>query len=95
VWAEALGDIRLIAPDLPERQIIDELQNLRCARLFGEFRGSAASDLAAVARVVSALGQLMMWRQDIVEVDINPLVVHPDGVTALDVLIITAEGEHA
>jgi acyl-CoA synthetase (NDP forming) len=92
IWTEAIGDVRLLAPDLPDDEIVAEIAQLRCAKLFGEFRGSAATDLFAIARVVSTLGHLMMARDDIVEVDINPLVARADAVTALDALIITTDG---
>ncbi|WP_194238306.1 acetate--CoA ligase family protein [Streptomyces spongiae] len=90
VWVEAIGDVRLIPPDLSEPEIVQELRSLRSAKLLGEFRGSPAADLAAVARIVAQIGRLTMARDDIVELDINPLLAAPDGATALDVLIVCA-----
>ncbi|MGV9869504.1 acetate--CoA ligase family protein [Rhodococcus koreensis] len=87
IWVEALGDVRLLPPDLDVPEIVSELHQLRAAKLLGEFRGRAPLDLAAVADVVSRVGRLMLERPDITELDINPLSVRPDGVLALDVLM--------
>jgi acetate---CoA ligase (ADP-forming) len=93
VWIEALGDVRLLPPDLPEAAIIDELQRLKAAKLLGDFRGAGAVDVTAVARAVALVGRLMLTRPEITEIDINPLVGHRDGngVTALDALIICGD----
>ncbi|HKS50231.1 MAG TPA: acetate--CoA ligase family protein [Amycolatopsis sp.] len=93
VWVEALGDVRLIPPDLAEAEIVDELGKLRSVKLLGGFRGSEAVDLGAVAKVVATVGRLVTEHPEIVELDINPLLARPDGVTALDALIVRG-GDH-
>ena len=91
IWIEAIGDVRLMPCDLAEEDIIEELGKLRSAKLLKGFRGSPPVDVAAVAKTASLIGRLMMTRPEIVEIDINPLVVHPkgQGATALDALIVT------
>jgi acyl-CoA synthetase (NDP forming) len=91
VFVEALGDVRLIPPDLTEDEIIVELGKLKAAKLLHGFRNSPPVDVRAVADAATALGRLMRARPDIVEVDVNPLVVHAvgQGATALDALIVT------
>ena len=92
IWVEALGDVRLMPPDLSEAEIIGELRKLKTAKLLEGFRGSPPADVNAVAAAAAAIGRLMRARPDITEVDINPLMVHAAGrgATALDALIITA-----
>jgi acyl-CoA synthetase (NDP forming) len=89
VLAEAIGDTRLLPPDLSRDSIVDELRKLRCGALFAGFRGAPALDIAAVANVVSKVGHLMRSAPNIVEIDINPLVVYANGrgAVALDALI--------
>lgn len=91
IWVEALGDVRLMPPDLTEDEILVELGKLRTAKLLKGFRGLPAVDVKAVAAAAAAVGRLMRARPDIAEVDVNPLMVHAagDGATALDALIIT------
>ncbi len=91
IWVEALGDVRLLPPDLSEAEIIEELGRLRTAKLLKGFRGSPPVDVEAVARTAAAIGRLMLTTPEISEIDINPLFAHPrgQGVTAVDALIVT------
>ncbi len=83
--------MRLLPVDADEAQVVDALHKLRTAKLLTGFRGAPPVDVAAVAKAVLAVGRLMMTMPDIVEVDVNPLMVHAagQGVTALDALIVT------
>jgi acyl-CoA synthetase (NDP forming) len=94
IWVEALGDVRLMPPDLTEAEIVEELGKLKTAKLLQGFRGSPPVDIKAVAAAAAAVGRLMRARPDIAEVDVNPLMVHAagHGATALDALIITGGG---
>ena len=91
IWVEALGDIRLLPPDLSEKGIIDDLMKLRTAKLLKGFRGSPAVDVAAVAKTVSLVGRLMTTMPEVTEIDINPVFAHGvgEGITAVDALIVT------
>lgn len=96
VMVEALKDVRLIPPDLSTDAIIEELRKLKSAKLLGAFRGSPPRDIEAIAKVVAAVGRLMVAHPDIVEVDINPLLAmaEGEGVVALDALIVTQAMEN-
>ena len=96
IWVEALADVRLMAPDLTEDEIVDEIGKLKTAKLLHGFRGSPQVDIKAVAAVAAGLGRLMRTQPDIVEIDVNPLMVHAvnHGATALDALIVTGTGDH-
>ena len=91
IWVEALGDVRLLPVDADETQIVEALYKLRTAKLLTGFRGAPPVDVEAVAKAVLALGRLMRTTPAIVEIDVNPLMVHAkeQGATALDALIVT------
>ena len=91
IWVEALGDVRLLPPDLSEKAIVDELMKLRTAKLLNGFRGSLAVDVAAVAKTVALVGRIMSTVPQIIEIDINPVFAHNvgEGITAVDALIVT------
>jgi acyl-CoA synthetase (NDP forming) len=90
IWTEALDDVRLMPADLSEEQVAAEIGRLKGARVLAGLRGAPPSDVAAVADVAVRLGALMRARPEIAEIDINPLVVYPRGVLALDALIVVA-----
>jgi acyl-CoA synthetase (NDP forming) len=90
IWVEALGDVRLLPVDADEAQIAEALHKLRAAKLLTGFRGAPPVDIEAVTKAVLAIGRLVRTTPGIVEIDINPLMVHAEGqgATALDALIV-------
>ena len=92
IFVEALGDVRLLAADASEDEIIEELGKLKAARLLNGFRNLPPADIAAAARAIGAVGRLVAAQAHITEVEINPLMVHARGrgATALDALVVTA-----
>jgi acyl-CoA synthetase (NDP forming) len=90
VLAEALHDVRMLPPDLSIEEIIAELGRLQCSALLRGFRGSPALDVPAAAEIVVAVGELISACPAIREIDINPVVVYPEGkgAIALDALIV-------
>ena len=91
IWVEAIGDVQVLPVDADERQITEALHRLRSAKLLFGFRGAPPVDIDAVAAAVMAIGRLMRTQPEIVEVDVNPFMVHArgEGATALDALIVT------
>jgi len=89
VLAEAIHDVRLLPPDLTKAAITDELMQLKSAALFKGFRGSPRLDVQAAAAIVARLGALIEAHPEITEIDINPVVMYPEGqgALALDALI--------
>lgn len=90
VLAEALHDVRVIAPDLTPQAIADELRRLKGAALLGAFRGQPARDIDAAAQIAAKLGAFVMAHPEIAEIDVNPVVVYAqgEGAVALDALIV-------
>jgi acyl-CoA synthetase (NDP forming) len=91
VLVEALQDVRLIAPEASEDEILAELDKLKTSKLLHGFRNMPPVDVHAAAEAARAIGRLMLTQPEIDEIDINPLMVHPrgEGATALDALIVT------
>lgn len=71
--------------------MIDEL---RLAKLLAGFRGEPASDRAALARAALAIGQLFLdHRGRINDIEINPIIMQPNGcgAVAVDVRVLWSE----
>ncbi|WP_424009313.1 acetate--CoA ligase family protein [Haloferax denitrificans] len=67
------------------------VQELRSAPLLEGYRGSDPADIDALAGVVKRVGDLLVEREDIAEIDVNPVLVTPSGATALDALVVLEE----
>ena len=69
--------------------MIDEL---RSRKLLGPFRGEPAAVREQLVRTLTGLSRLGLEFPDVTEVDINPLLVGPDGqATAVDALVILGD----
>jgi acyl-CoA synthetase (NDP forming) len=90
VTAEILADVRLITPDLSEAAIIAELMQLKQAALLSGYRGAPALDVAALAKLIRMLCAVLIAEPTIVELDLNPVILYPQGqgAIALDALMV-------
>lgn len=89
IWAEMLHDTIVIPTDADDDDIVAALRRLRAAPLLAGARGAPPLDVRAAARALAILGALIEATPDIAEIEINPLMLYPDGVLALDALITT------
>jgi acyl-CoA synthetase (NDP forming) len=92
IFTESLGDVVFRLAPLDEREAESMLDELRAARLLAPFRGEAAVRREEIVKTLVALSRLSLDWKTITEVDINPLLIAPDGhVTAVDALIILGD----
>jgi acetyltransferase len=87
VDVELIGDRVLGLPPLDAALARDMLDRTRIARLLGAHRGRPAADSGAVVAVLEAISALCVELPDILELDVNPLLVGPDGAVAVDARI--------
>jgi succinyl-CoA synthetase beta subunit len=71
-------------------QVKAGLLSLRQAPLLKGWRGAPARDVDALADLIVQMGRIMMGNPRIREIDLNPVIVHPQGqgVVALDALML-------
>ena len=91
VTAEIKKDVRLLPPELDAAGVAAELRRLKSAKLFDGFRGALPVDVDAAAKLIVSLGRIMMAEPRLSEVDLNPVVLRPDGCVALDALLLVGE----
>ena len=92
IFVEVLHDtaIRLAPIDRTEARTM--IAELRGAPLLHGARGAPPSDIDAIADLLTRLAELAMSRDDIVEMDLNPIVAYEEGVAVLDARILIAPG---
>lgn len=92
VFTEALNDVVFKLAPLKPSQAGHMLKQLKARELLGPFRGEAAADSEALIQTLMGLSRLGMEMPQVTEVDINPLLVGPDGtVSAVDALVVLGE----
>ncbi len=92
VLAELLADTATVL--LPAGDALEAaLDRLRCAPLLAGYRGRPAGDRAALLAAARALEAFALAEAPrLLEVEINPLIVTPRGVWAVDALVRRAPG---
>jgi hypothetical protein len=63
---------------------------LKASPLLNGFRGAARADVGALSRLISVVSLLAAQHAGISEIEINPVLVHPEGqgVTIVDALVV-------
>ena len=88
-----MKDSALRLPPLNHEQALEMIRETRGARLLQGLRGRPPADIGALADATVSLSQLALDLGDLIAaLDINPLMVLPDGqgVRAVDALVEVA-----
>ena len=80
---EQLKDISFRVAPLSAEDINEMVDSTIAGKLLKGVRGSSRADIEAVQAVIAALSQLSLDFPEIEEIEINPLVVYPQGQGAL------------
>ncbi len=91
VTAELLADTVTLVLPLTEAEILTAMRGLRLWPLLDGYRGRPRADMMAVAGIAVRLGQLMLDRTALEEIEINPILVREAGAVAVDALMREAE----
>ena len=90
VLVEVLNDTVLAPVPFDRAQAVALIWRLKGAAILKEHRGRPAADVEALADLMVRLSRFAADHSDIVaEIDLNPVIVHADGASPADVLIVT------
>lgn len=91
LYAEVLRDVAVALAPVGAEEAEELFRSLRAAPLLAGARGRPALDVTAAARAASALSRVAAERPEIAELEINPLLVTPDGALGLDARVVLRE----
>jgi acyl-CoA synthetase (NDP forming) len=90
VLVEVLGDVTFRVPPFDRAEAGRMIREVEGFPLLTGARGRPKADLQALVDVIMKVQRLAVDHSDTIgELDLNPLVVHPVGATALDALVVT------
>jgi acyl-CoA synthetase (NDP forming) len=96
VYTEALADISFRIAPVEARDVIEMLSEIRSAKILGSFRGDQPVNEELLIAIVTGLSRLALDWPQIREIDVNPLVVKPNGQpVAVDALAVLEEPKPA
>ena len=89
IHAEVLNDVRFALPPFDSTDARRNTDRLKMRPLFDGARGAPPYDVAAFCTVAAQFSALVhALRNEVQEIDINPLIVKSDGCVAVDALVI-------
>lgn len=90
IYVEVLRDVALRLAPISRQEVAAQIRSIRTFPLLRGVRGEPPADLEKIEEVVLRISQLVTDFPDIVEMDINPLVVHNkgEGAVVVDARII-------
>jgi acyl-CoA synthetase (NDP forming) len=86
--AEVLDDVAVMLAPVGRDVVVRRLERLRGAALLHGTRGRPGVDTDGLASLVSRLAGLLADDTSLLEVDLNPVIAGPDGVVAVDALVV-------
>ncbi|QLG29626.1 acetate--CoA ligase family protein (plasmid) [Halorarum halophilum] len=93
IFTEVYEDTSHRLAPLDRAEAREAIEELTAAKLLAGYRGAPAADVDALADVVCAVGDLLVEREEVVEVDVNPVLADSEGAVALDALVLLEGGE--
>ncbi len=94
IYTELFRDTAFRIAPVTEEQAYAMLQELKSWKLLLGMRGKGQADIAELARVITAISNLVADNKHIRELDLNPVLVHEKGVIIADVKIVVEEPDH-
>lgn len=91
VFAEVYEDTAHRIAPVSQREARQAVESLTAAPLLAGYRGHPAGDVDELVEVVRSVGDLLVEHPAIDEIDVNPVLVTPDGARALDALVVLGD----
>jgi len=95
IYVEVLKDVTFRIAPVSRQEATEMINEIRSYHLLRGVRGERASDLKAIVDAILRVSQLVTDFSEIVEMDINPLMVHEagKGAVAVDMRFVLKEKE--
>lgn len=89
VLTEIINDTVFRVAPVGRLDALDMVDELESRAIFDPFRGQKKADLEAICLTISALGRIGLERGEVTEIDLNPVIIDPEGsVKAVDALVV-------
>ncbi len=88
---EVLGDVAFRAVPVGPTDCADMLDELAIAPLLDGFRGGEVIGRESLVDLLLGVSRLLEAEPDVVELDLNPVIAHRDGLALVDVRVVVGE----
>jgi acetate---CoA ligase (ADP-forming) subunit beta len=88
IFVELLKDVNFRVAPLSKEDAKEMVTQLKAFPLLNGYRGAPKADIDAVGEILCNVSRLVLDQPDIKELDLNPVLVYPQGAKAVDARII-------
>ncbi|MCK8601425.1 acetate--CoA ligase family protein [Desulfoferrobacter suflitae] len=90
IFVEVFQDVKFSLAPVTREEAVRMIHDIKGFRLLNGFRGRPRADIDALEKLLVSMSHLAVNHPEICEMDLNPLLVHPEGegVTVADCRII-------
>jgi acetyltransferase len=88
IFVEVMRDVAFRTLPLSADDAREMIGEIRGRALFAGVRGLPPADLAALVELLLAVSRLALAYPEIAEIDLNPVILHPQGFSIVDVRMI-------
>jgi len=88
VMVELLKDVSFRLALVTKEECLAMMEEIKAYPLLAGYRGAEPADLDAIADVIIKVGNIMAEAVEIKEMEINPLIVYPEGAMAVDARVV-------
>ncbi|MDQ5987419.1 MAG: Trans-feruloyl-CoA synthase FCS1 [Syntrophus sp. SKADARSKE-3] len=88
IMAEAFQDTAFAMAPLSHGEALQLISRIRGQKLLNGFRGTPAVDRNKLAAMLVSMGEMGLAHERIREIDVNPLIITPQGLVAVDATIV-------
>jgi len=94
IFVEVFQDVDFRVAPVARNSARRMVQRIKGYKLLNGFRGRPQADIEAVEKAIVSLSDMVLDHPEIIEMDINPMLVHPkgEGVTVADCRMILRPG---
>jgi acetyltransferase len=93
IYVEVLKDVSFRAAPLGRREVMEMIKETRSYPLLLGVRGEERKDIEGLIEAIIKVGAILRSCIGISDIEINPLVVYPSGVRAVDVRVLLSTAD--
>ena len=88
IFTEILKDICFRVAPITKSDAMEMMQEIKARKILGSIRGMPPADVDQLADILIKLGDIGLEQDDVMEVDINPVILDGSNPVAVDALVV-------
>lgn len=88
IFVEVFKDVSFRIAPVEEYEAVAMIHGIKGAQVFQGFRNRKPADISALSQTIIQVSSIMVSVEEIKEIDLNPVLVYPKGLKAVDARVI-------